>query len=110
MEIWKAVAKKLNLRKIGFKWEEIISDLIETKNGNNIWSVVRRTSLAVVVYSIWQERNKRVFKRKKRKFTEIQESVNKVIKLKMMNLRVRESNAVKKVAEIWEIQFKNLKA
>ncbi|GJY77737.1 RNA-directed DNA polymerase, eukaryota, reverse transcriptase zinc-binding domain protein [Tanacetum coccineum] len=36
IKIRKAMAEKLNLRKIGYKWEEIISDLIETKNGNNI--------------------------------------------------------------------------
>ncbi|GKC86773.1 hypothetical protein Tco_1147422, partial [Tanacetum coccineum] len=100
MKIWNVVAKKLNLIKIGYHREEIIFDLIETKKRNNIWSMVRRTSLAAVVYSIWHERNKRIFTREKRKVTKLQESVNEVIKLKMMNLRVRESNAAKKVAKI----------
>ncbi|GKB31892.1 RNA-directed DNA polymerase, eukaryota, reverse transcriptase zinc-binding domain protein [Tanacetum coccineum] len=48
-KVWMEVAKNLNLRKIEFVWEVIVQTLIGMKNGNNIWSVVRRLSLAAVV-------------------------------------------------------------
>nr|GEU91407.1 hypothetical protein [Tanacetum cinerariifolium] len=40
--------KKMNLKKVWCKWEDIVKDSIEKRNGNNIWNAVRRFSLAAV--------------------------------------------------------------
>ncbi|GJY04906.1 RNA-directed DNA polymerase, eukaryota, reverse transcriptase zinc-binding domain protein [Tanacetum coccineum] len=53
------------------------------------------------------ERNQRIFRGEKRDADILHEAISEVIKLKLMNMKVKESNAVKKVAELWEIQFKN---
>ncbi|GJY63013.1 RNA-directed DNA polymerase, eukaryota, reverse transcriptase zinc-binding domain protein [Tanacetum coccineum] len=45
----------------------------------------------------------------KRNAVELQEIIMEVVKLKMMNLRVKNSYDVRIVAETWGIQFKNLK-
>ncbi|GKA32359.1 hypothetical protein Tco_0718726 [Tanacetum coccineum] len=52
-EVWKDMAKKMNLKKISYNWMDIVDDLIMMKNENNIWNVVRRISFAAVVYFIW---------------------------------------------------------
>ena len=97
---------KMNLNKTQFKWDDIVHDLLSMKNGNNIWSAVRRLSLAAVVYYIWQERNQRLFRGDKRDVKKLYEDICEVIQLKLMSLNVRDSEAVNNVADIWKIQFK----
>ncbi|GJZ50732.1 hypothetical protein Tco_0605247 [Tanacetum coccineum] len=89
------VAENLNLRKIEFVWEVIVQTLIGMKNGNNIWSVVRRVSLAAVVYNIWQERNHRIFRGEKSDSSALITKINETIRLKLMNISVKDSNAVR---------------
>ncbi|GJZ66698.1 hypothetical protein Tco_0623394 [Tanacetum coccineum] len=48
------------------EWEDIVKSLINAGNENNIIIVVRRLVFAARVYSIWQERNGRMFKDVKR--------------------------------------------
>ncbi|GJR75133.1 RNA-directed DNA polymerase, eukaryota, reverse transcriptase zinc-binding domain protein [Tanacetum coccineum] len=108
--VWGTVAGKMNLKKTDYIWEDIVQDMIGKKNGNNIWSVVRRISLAAVVYYIWQERNHRIFRGEKSDANGLIDTITETIKLKLMNLRVKESSEVRKVAEMWDIQFKNFKS
>nr|GEY36280.1 hypothetical protein [Tanacetum cinerariifolium] len=106
--VWGNVAEKINLTTIDYNWENIIQDLVRRKNGNNIWSVMRRLSFAVVVYYIWQERNLRIFRRNKKDEGALTDAINETIKLKLISLRVKESSAVDKVANVWDLQFRNL--
>ncbi|GJW84490.1 RNA-directed DNA polymerase, eukaryota, reverse transcriptase zinc-binding domain protein [Tanacetum coccineum] len=85
--------------KIEFVWEVIVQTLIGMKNGNNIWSVVRRLSLAAVVYNIWQERNHRIFRGEKSDSSALIIKINETIRLKLMNINVKDSNAVRIVTE-----------
>ncbi|GKG12120.1 hypothetical protein Tco_0346357, partial [Tanacetum coccineum] len=80
-KVWGKVVGKINLKKTDYKWEEIISEIGGKKNGNNIWSVVRRLSLAAVVYYIWQERNQRIFRGDKRDADVLLDIINDTIKL-----------------------------
>lgn len=80
-------------------------DFSRLKNGNNIWSAVRRLSLAAAIYYIWHERNQRLFRGDKKEAKELFDIICRTIQLKLMSLRVKNSEAVKKVASIWGIQF-----
>ncbi|GKB76255.1 hypothetical protein Tco_0943150, partial [Tanacetum coccineum] len=93
--------------KVVFIWEDVINEILEAKIGNNIWSAVRRISLAAVVYFIWQERNQRIFKGVKRNASTLYADISEIIKMKLMNIRVKDSVAVRIVADIWEIKFKS---
>nr|GEX19048.1 reverse transcriptase domain, reverse transcriptase zinc-binding domain protein [Tanacetum cinerariifolium]GFA48401.1 reverse transcriptase domain, reverse transcriptase zinc-binding domain protein [Tanacetum cinerariifolium] len=88
----------MDLQKDNYKWDDIVNELTGKKNGNNIWSVVRRLSHAAVVYYIWQERNQRIFKGIKRGEATLIDTINEIIKLKLMSIKVKHSNAVKRVA------------
>ncbi|GKD34535.1 hypothetical protein Tco_1250044 [Tanacetum coccineum] len=99
-EIWKVIADKIQFAKISYIWEDIINDLIKMCDGKNIWSVLRRLCLAAVVYFIWQERNQRIFRGCKRNTKELQSTITEVIKLKLMNLSVKNTNVVRIVADV----------
>ncbi|GJY22232.1 RNA-directed DNA polymerase, eukaryota, reverse transcriptase zinc-binding domain protein [Tanacetum coccineum] len=60
----------------------------------------RRISLAAVVYFIWKERNQRIFRRGKRNSNKLYDDIIDVIKLKLMNIKEKDSRAVRRVADI----------
>ncbi|GJX75583.1 RNA-directed DNA polymerase, eukaryota, reverse transcriptase zinc-binding domain protein [Tanacetum coccineum] len=51
------------------------------------------------------ERNQRIFRGENRDPETLFKAINEVINLKIMNIRVRNSAEVRKVAELWDIQF-----
>nr|GEU35771.1 hypothetical protein [Tanacetum cinerariifolium] len=102
------MAKKMNLKKLCCNWEDIVKDLTKKKNGNNIWSDVKRISLTEMVYCIWMERNQRIFRGEKRNAVNLYTAINEVVHLKLMNIKVKDSCVVKKVADTWGIQFKSI--
>nr|GEV82058.1 PXMP2/4 family protein 4-like [Tanacetum cinerariifolium] len=73
--------------------ENIGRIMIGKKNGNNIWSAVRRISLAAVVYYIWHERNHSIFRGEKSDANGLIDTITETIKLKLMSLKVKESSA-----------------
>ncbi|GJU93876.1 hypothetical protein Tco_1318632 [Tanacetum coccineum] len=76
----------------------------QIKSNNNIWSILRRLVFGVVVYDIWQERNARVFGKDARKEEVLFKEIVETLKLKLMNLLVKESKEVKSVELIWDIK------
>lgn len=66
---------------------------------NSIWGVLRRLLRAASVYSIWQERNFRLFKGEVRPDDVVVNSVIESVRLKLSTLQVRNSLAVQNVAK-----------
>ncbi|GKC07260.1 retrovirus-related pol polyprotein from transposon TNT 1-94, partial [Tanacetum coccineum] len=104
-DMWNRLAPMMNMTRTVYKWDEVVTDLLKFKHGKNIWSVMRRISFAAMIYYIWQERNQRLFRGENRDREILFKAINEVIKLKLMNIRVRNSAEVRKVAELWDIQF-----
>lgn len=72
-------------------------------NKRNIWIIVKKLVLAASVYFLWQERNLRLFQRKKRTWEELRLAMEEMIKMKIASLKVMMSENVKEVYEIWGI-------
>ncbi|GJS48607.1 hypothetical protein Tco_0598728 [Tanacetum coccineum] len=64
---------------------------------NNIMGVIKKVSIAVVVYNIWRERNLKTFQQKKRDEDAIIKIVKDDVKWKLASLKVKKSSAVTKV-------------
>nr|GFC44858.1 reverse transcriptase zinc-binding domain-containing protein [Tanacetum cinerariifolium] len=77
----------------------------QIKSNNNIWSILRRLVFGVVVYDIWQERNARVFGKDARKAEVLFKEIMETLKLKLMNMMVKESKEVNSVELIWDIKL-----
>ncbi|GJT15001.1 hypothetical protein Tco_0873707 [Tanacetum coccineum] len=102
---WSGIADRMNIGKIEFIWEKIIDRILKSKIGNNIWSVIKRICLAAVVYYIWQERNLRLFQDIKRDPVTLSNEIRETVRLKRMNIRVKDSAAVRRVSDKWDIKF-----
>ncbi|GKC36740.1 RNA-directed DNA polymerase, eukaryota, reverse transcriptase zinc-binding domain protein [Tanacetum coccineum] len=60
--IWKKLKVMMQFQSHTTSWDDIINGLAEMPNKSSIWSIIRRLCLAYAVYSIWRERNNRVFR------------------------------------------------
>ncbi|GKD81843.1 hypothetical protein Tco_1348682, partial [Tanacetum coccineum] len=73
------------------EWEDIVQNLINAGNGNNIISVVRRLVFVTSVYSIWQERNSRIFKDVKRSSEDIYKHIVNTMKNKFLGITFKDA-------------------
>ncbi|GKC95579.1 reverse transcriptase zinc-binding domain-containing protein, partial [Tanacetum coccineum] len=108
-EFSKAIWAKV-IRKIGVDWKETNwSNNVEAFairwNGNSINSIIIRISLAASVYMIWQERNNRIFRDEMRNPDEIYKILEDIIRIRLLSLKVKNSVAVKKAQEIWNVKM-----
>ncbi|PWA66857.1 reverse transcriptase zinc-binding domain-containing protein [Artemisia annua] len=104
--LWSRVLEKIQGQQwVNIEWQELIEQLANLYNGNAINSVVRRLCLATCVYMIWQERNFRLFRDESRNVELIFQIVCETVKNRLSGLNVKNSVAVKKVEEIWNVKF-----
>nr|GEW51376.1 reverse transcriptase zinc-binding domain-containing protein [Tanacetum cinerariifolium] len=87
-------------------WDNIIDEFAHMPNKSSIWSIVRRLYLASAVYSIWRERNNRVFRDEVCNWEVVLEMTCETVRLKLMGLIVKNTNAVQPVAKKWNVVLK----
>ncbi|GKD95503.1 RNA-directed DNA polymerase, eukaryota, reverse transcriptase zinc-binding domain protein [Tanacetum coccineum] len=77
-DVWRRIAAKMNLRKIDFIWEEVIDEILK---------------------------NQRLFQGIKRDIINLTTEISDIVKLKLMNIIVKDFAAAKSVADVWDIQL-----
>ncbi|GKE50629.1 hypothetical protein Tco_1481887, partial [Tanacetum coccineum] len=65
----------------------IVSNLSYTQAKSSIWKIVSNLVLAGKVYYIWQERNWRTFKQKKRTVDQVLKMITENVKLRLMSFK-----------------------
>ena len=107
-EVWEKVRIKAKIHNCDVSWNNIVQELANANNGNNIGSVVRRLCFAACVYSIWHERNCRVFRGENREVIDVVKAIIDTVKMKLMCINVKSSEAFRVVEKDWAIVCKNL--
>ncbi|GJW84353.1 RNA-directed DNA polymerase, eukaryota, reverse transcriptase zinc-binding domain protein, partial [Tanacetum coccineum] len=107
--VWNELQNMLNIR-FSDRWNLIISEMIALPLNRNIWSIVRRIVLNAAVYFIWQERNHRLFNNEKRDKETIINLIKEITVMKLMGLRVNDSNTVKEVEGKWKVKLQRIRA
>ncbi|GJR59120.1 hypothetical protein Tco_1501282 [Tanacetum coccineum] len=103
--IWEKVTWKTSVNGKGTNWNNNVEAFAKKWNGNSINNVIRRISLAASVYLVWQEKNNRIFKDEIRSPDEIYKTLEDIIKMRLMSLTVKNSVAVKKAQEVWNVKL-----
>ncbi|PWA40252.1 hypothetical protein CTI12_AA564300 [Artemisia annua] len=80
------------------KWTDIVQYLINKPNGNNMWSIIRRLIFAACVYSLWHERNCRIFRDETQRWEDIVCKIVNIVKCILLGLKVKDSLAVRRMA------------
>ncbi|GJY03500.1 reverse transcriptase domain, reverse transcriptase zinc-binding domain protein [Tanacetum coccineum] len=95
-------------KKCNGDWTGIILEFSNLPSNKNIWSIVRKLGCQAAVYYIWQERNGRMFRNKKRDETELIKIICETIKCRLMSIKTKDTEAVKQVERRWSIVFSKL--
>nr|GEU52295.1 RNA-directed DNA polymerase, eukaryota, reverse transcriptase zinc-binding domain protein [Tanacetum cinerariifolium] len=104
--IWNRVYEIANINYKGYDLSSISQYLIDAGNGNNIRRVIiRRMAFFASIYSMWQERNGRVFRDVIRTSEDVFKSIMEEIKHKLLGLTIKDSKAVRDVEEKWKSTF-----
>ncbi|GKE63548.1 RNA-directed DNA polymerase, eukaryota, reverse transcriptase zinc-binding domain protein [Tanacetum coccineum] len=104
-KIWKNSQTKL-CRKYSMNWQYVIDEMSYLKKSKNIWCIVSKLVCGAVVYYLWSERNSRLFGGKKKTKDALCLEIEDTIRLNMMNVKVKESAAVRHVEDQWKIKLK----
>ncbi|XP_071740667.1 uncharacterized protein [Rutidosis leptorrhynchoides] len=102
--VWTELKKNLLFKGLPGDIQGIINTLARYPFRNQIWDVINRITVAAVAYHVWQERNNRIFKGKRRNANEVLMIVEDGIRMKLASLMVKNSLQVKRAAEIWGMQ------
>ncbi|GJV81326.1 RNA-directed DNA polymerase, eukaryota, reverse transcriptase zinc-binding domain protein [Tanacetum coccineum] len=112
--LWLAIKERLatqdRMGDIGCQNElkSIVAVIAQTKANKNIGRVINILVLAATVYYIWQERNWRIFKPKKRSMEQVQLIIIENVKIRLMSFKVRQTSIVIKVADAWSLKWDNM--
>nr|GEW39573.1 hypothetical protein [Tanacetum cinerariifolium] len=91
------------------KWISTVKLKVEKRDdlycGNSINGIIRRLSRVACVYLIWQEKNWRISKDYKRSLEEVFGAFEDIIRMRLMSLKVKQSVAVERAQQRWNISF-----
>ena len=88
------------------EWNDIVNEFACQPNGNSIGSIIRTLCLAASVYLIWQERNSRIFRSEYRDWEELFKVGCETVKVRLLSLKMKPSDAVFKAHVDWDVDFK----
>ncbi|XP_071704788.1 uncharacterized protein [Rutidosis leptorrhynchoides] len=104
-QVWKEVKRYLIWRGLPNNVFSIVDLLAKSTQRNKIWGVINRITLAATVYHIWQERNSRIFKGRKRGEMEIANCIIADIQLKLTTFVVKFSSGIQLALMKWSMEL-----
>ncbi|XP_071704336.1 uncharacterized protein [Rutidosis leptorrhynchoides] len=106
-KVWGSMKVLLMLRSLNDNFGDIINMLKSSPYKRNIWSIIHRLVLGATVYYIWQERNCRIFKQSSRSDAELIDIIQLNVRLKLCELKVKNSRGVQVAARVWKLKWEN---
>ncbi|GKB41517.1 RNA-directed DNA polymerase, eukaryota, reverse transcriptase zinc-binding domain protein [Tanacetum coccineum] len=104
-KIWDEVMRLIPQSQNTHVWEEIIDQAAKWPKNRSVMSIIKRISLAVSVYCIWNERNKRLFTKEVKDWEIVLKVIIYTIRFKLLSVKVKSPKQVKSIEEIWRIKF-----
>ncbi|PWA70361.1 reverse transcriptase domain, Reverse transcriptase zinc-binding domain protein [Artemisia annua] len=84
--VWNKAKQISKIRAGNNSWKEVLDELKSLPNKRNFWIMVKKLVFAASVYFIFNKRNLRLFQMK-RKWGELWQSIEDIIRMKMANLK-----------------------
>ena len=103
-DMWDKVRDIAEIECDKWNWTELLKCLVDSCVQKNIGWVFKRLALAACVYTIWQERNGRMFKDVHRTSQEVFNNIEDTIKHKILGITVRDSVNVRRVEARWSVK------
>lgn len=105
-EVWTRLKVKIDQPNLSNTWEIVIEQYGNKPSNSTIGSVLRRMVLATAIYHIWKEWNSRLFTDEVVDWKTMLKIITESVKLKLLNLKVKQSTQVKIVGQEWEVEMR----
>ncbi|XP_071688225.1 uncharacterized protein [Rutidosis leptorrhynchoides] len=103
-KVWNELKKRLLFRGLPDNLQGIVNMLANFPFRSQIWDIINRLTVAAGVYHVWQERNSRVFNRRRRKIEDLVMHIEDVIRMKLTTFSVKSTNAMIRAAKNWDLE------
>ncbi|GJY01145.1 hypothetical protein Tco_0359297 [Tanacetum coccineum] len=90
-QVWDSVKALAGLAQVAPSIDVIIDVLIPIAKRRSTRSIIAKLVIAALTYVIWQERNRWLFKGKKRTINQVVENIHSVVKLKLLSCSFKKS-------------------
>ena len=101
--IWAHMKLLVGLPSVSPSLEAIVNYLVPISKKRSARSVIAKLVVAACSYFIWQERNHRLFKKRKRSKEQVLELIMSTVRLKLLSFRFKKTPQVEFFAQIWNI-------
>ncbi|XP_022014770.1 uncharacterized protein LOC110914279 [Helianthus annuus] len=102
-QVWSLVRSKGNKATVDSKWSNIVDWLRDRATSKSADNYVSRLIVAATAYTIWQERNARLFKNHARPPDTVRNLILSIVRYKLMGVKLKNTDRVRKLLESWEI-------
>ncbi|GJR49168.1 reverse transcriptase zinc-binding domain-containing protein [Tanacetum coccineum] len=102
-QVWTHVKSLSGISNIPTGLSNIVDFLIPLAKKKSARCVIAKLLFAASCYFIWQERNERLFSKKKRTCDQIMEIIKTNVRLKLLSCRFKKTNIVQSLCDVWKL-------
>ncbi|XP_021994626.1 uncharacterized protein LOC110891242 [Helianthus annuus] len=107
-KVWAIVKRKVGMDSVQPKWADIVDWLITRSKSKLAKDYVARVVVAATAYTIWQERNARIFKNQLRPPETVGAHIIQLVRYKLMGARLKNTGNVRRLLSEWDVHGKEL--
>ncbi|GKC88006.1 reverse transcriptase domain, reverse transcriptase zinc-binding domain protein [Tanacetum coccineum] len=102
-QVWDHLKVLAGLNQVSASFASIMSHLVPISKRRHARSVIAKIVVAACSYYIWQERNWRLFRNKKRSVAQLIECIKSSVRLKLLTCRFKKSKAGREFCRHWNL-------
>ncbi|PWA88844.1 Lupus La protein [Artemisia annua] len=102
-QVWTRVMQKIGMSSTLLSLDHITAWLLSYGKSRSTNSIISKLVFAASSYFIWQERNARLFKQKKRSIEQVTEVIISTVRLKLLTFHFKRTIRVERVLARWKL-------
>ncbi|XP_022042320.1 uncharacterized protein LOC110944986 [Helianthus annuus] len=106
-QVWRKVRDRVGMSSIAPRWTDIVQWLCNRDHQRRVDTYVAKLLVAAAAYSIWQERNARLFKNQLRSPETVSDVIMNTVRYKLMGAKLKNTVRVRNLLREWEIRTKD---
>lgn len=104
LQVWTRVCALCGMDNVPPRLDDVVSFLIPLSKGRSASGVISRLLLAASCYSIWGERNSRLFKKGMKSYTQVFDDIVSIVRLKILSFRFsKNSMRIRRILDTWKL-------